>query len=711
MKKILSLFALLMTIVIGAKAADESAILYWESSQTSANSIQIGDFTIAITGNTGKNWSNGNGDITIGSTSYKTLKNSNGAQNTITCPDGYVATGITFYAVTNDGSTKGKLSELDGTPCTDEVSSLKDYSNPTVISKNIEEKESFTFTFSTKQVCFIAVVTYKAKEAHTTPFITKEPEDVVYEAGSTVYPEMSVTAQASDAGGALSYEWYANLGAPVDVKLSTLVGELAQNATIKYADLKDLVAPYVKPGFSLTMRCEVTEEGITDPVSSQSASVDVVVAKPVVSPASGTAFGESITMTATCVTEGAVVQYLDGNEWKPVGEGVEFTETVDDLRVKAVYEPEPGTSQTSEEVYVTYIKFTPEALSSISDATTWTLTNNLDEVKLSDATTPKKYDDFYTYNDVATLTDRVLPADFSGSTLAFSGEYPFRGSNGAQNCNLQFITTVPGTVSIEFSNTGGSNDKRWVKVNETVGTVEAKGTTHRTEDFTVGAGLVTISHVKEDGSPSGGLRFYTVTFTPGAEDVPVALINGDGYATYSYTKSVQLKEEYADDVKIYYGSSLTADALTLTEIEQKIIPAETGVIIAVNPDAGIDEVQFDLFDSADVPYIEINFLRPTTTANGKADPKKPTDGSPAALTLDGNVFKTFVGDEFNDYKAYISIDDLPSESNSLNIVFQDSETAVKAITEVNEAVEAPVKVVKNGQLYIGNYNVAGQQVK
>ena len=157
MKKLITLTALLLCAVVSTWA-DEAVIYYADKS---ANSITVNNFTIAITGNSGKNWSNGNGKITYSDNSYTTLKNSNGAQNTITCPDGYVATNITFYVTTNDDKTAGKLTEIDGTSCNDEVSSKKDYSNPTVISKDIANKSSFTFTFSTKQVCFIAVVTYK----------------------------------------------------------------------------------------------------------------------------------------------------------------------------------------------------------------------------------------------------------------------------------------------------------------------------------------------------------------------------------------------------------------------------------------------------------------------------------------------------------------------------------------------------------------------
>ena len=176
MKKLFTLLTLLVAIVTGANA--DEAILSWYmgadgAAATGANSITgasgcaAEDFTIAITSNTGKSWSNGNGDITYNNTTYKTLKNSNGAQNTITCPSGKVATKVKFLVTTNADSS-GKLSEIDGTSCDDVVTSTQNYSNPTEITKDINNKSSFTFTFSTKQVCFIAIVTY-----------TDAPQDIV----------------------------------------------------------------------------------------------------------------------------------------------------------------------------------------------------------------------------------------------------------------------------------------------------------------------------------------------------------------------------------------------------------------------------------------------------------------------------------------------------------------------------------------------------
>ena len=149
----------------------DTAVLSWYMGEngtaaTSANSItgatgcDAEGFTIAISGNDTKTWANGNGDITYNAKTYKTLKNSNGTQNTITLPEGMYASKVEFYATAN-ADANAVLSEFNGAACSDVVSSQKDYTDPTYISKTLSTPvNSFTFTFSTKQVCFIAIVTY-----------------------------------------------------------------------------------------------------------------------------------------------------------------------------------------------------------------------------------------------------------------------------------------------------------------------------------------------------------------------------------------------------------------------------------------------------------------------------------------------------------------------------------------------------------------------
>ena len=165
-------FTLAFTAVLSAGVWADTAVLSWKmgvngTDATAANSITgaagcaAEGWTIAITGKTDKEWNAGNGKIFLNGDSVMTLKNSKGAQNTITLPEGLYASKIEFYAVTNDSTAKGVLTEVDGVACKDSVESLKDYDHPTYIAKELETPTGkFTFTFKNKQVCFIAVVTY-----------------------------------------------------------------------------------------------------------------------------------------------------------------------------------------------------------------------------------------------------------------------------------------------------------------------------------------------------------------------------------------------------------------------------------------------------------------------------------------------------------------------------------------------------------------------
>ena len=166
------IFTFAVAALFSASMLADTAILSWQLGDNgayaeAANSITgaagslAEGWTIAITGNTSKNWSAGNGKFFLNGDSIMTLKNSNGAQNTVTLPEGLYASQVEFYVVNNNDSEKGILKEFDGETLKDSVHSLNDYDNPTIIVKTLETpKNEFTFTFATKQVCFIAIVTY-----------------------------------------------------------------------------------------------------------------------------------------------------------------------------------------------------------------------------------------------------------------------------------------------------------------------------------------------------------------------------------------------------------------------------------------------------------------------------------------------------------------------------------------------------------------------
>lgn len=177
---------------------------------TVANNIWYGNgtnlaagFTIQITSNLGKAYTAqdpSNGKFSLGTS----FKNSNGAQNTITLPTGYTATSVKFY-VTANADDDAKLSEINGTSCNDAVTSHKDGANPTVITKSFDDPvNTFTFTFSTKQVMFVAEVTYTAPTNDPPSFTTDLQSSYDVTVGRNV--TLSVSAK-----GATSYQWYSNV--------------------------------------------------------------------------------------------------------------------------------------------------------------------------------------------------------------------------------------------------------------------------------------------------------------------------------------------------------------------------------------------------------------------------------------------------------------------------------------------------------------------
>lgn len=90
----------------GVTGETSKVILFYPDGAEGANAMDLQEgFKIAITGNAEKNLSSGN-DITVGGSAYKSIKISNGAQNTLTLPEGKVATKITLYSYVNHNESK-----------------------------------------------------------------------------------------------------------------------------------------------------------------------------------------------------------------------------------------------------------------------------------------------------------------------------------------------------------------------------------------------------------------------------------------------------------------------------------------------------------------------------------------------------------------------------------------------------------------------------
>ena len=98
MKKIFTLIA--VAVMAMSVHAQEKVIVSFDG-KDAANLVEFeGGYSLQITGNTTKNLSGGN-SIKVNDENKKTIKLSNGAQNTLTLPAGKGASKITFYSYIN----------------------------------------------------------------------------------------------------------------------------------------------------------------------------------------------------------------------------------------------------------------------------------------------------------------------------------------------------------------------------------------------------------------------------------------------------------------------------------------------------------------------------------------------------------------------------------------------------------------------------------
>ncbi|MBR4572983.1 MAG: BACON domain-containing protein [Prevotella sp.] len=175
-------------------------------------------------------------------------------------------------------------------------------------------------------------------------------------------------------------------------------------------------------------------------------------------------------------------------------------------------------------------------------------------------------------------------------------------------------------------------------------------------------------------------------------------LNANGYATYSNAEDFEFAGADA------YGMTLTTEALSSTKVTSGKVAAGEGVLFKGEANAKVA-----IINTTGAEEISDNDLMGTTPATG--DAPAPDYTNHKYFVLKGNQFVPYqTASTFAANKAYFEVAK-DFSAQSLDITFDDAPTAVEAVAEAKVNVNVPVKVIKNGQLFIGNYNVAGQQVK
>ena len=167
------------------------------------------------------------------------------------------------------------------------------------------------------------------------------------------------------------------------------------------------------------------------------------------------------------------------------------------------------------------IKYTRQAateLAPISESTTWDFTKTgATTIQLSETTLPTKTQEFV-YADLLTNPDE----SFNAAALAGIQEYVVRDGKFAQGSQLRFVTTVPGTLEVVYSNTGNrteEGDRRFLVVNgEKIGEGSMKSNETVTEsNIAVAAGEVALTGLLQKDESAQYLRFYKIVFTKSEE--------------------------------------------------------------------------------------------------------------------------------------------------------------------------------------------------
>ena len=175
-------------------------------------------------------------------------------------------------------------------------------------------------------------------------------------------------------------------------------------------------------------------------------------------------------------------------------------------------------------------------------------------------------------------------------------------------------------------------------------------------------------------------------------------VGTEGVATYVTNNAIDFTG--VTDLTAYIATSNNNDYV-FTEAVTGIVPGGTALLIK-GASASIPMVQAT---STSVATLEGNILK---ASDGKIEGDESTI---YAFSKTNKKFqKVATGVKIPSGKAYLVIESGEAPT-ALDVQFDGEATAVEAIAEAQAEAVAPVKVIKNGKLFIGNYNVAGQLVK
>ena len=347
-----------------------------------------------------------------------------------------------------------------------------------------------------------------------------------------------------------------------------------------------------------------------------------------------------------------------------------------------------------------------EASINISDGATYVLSGNTLTVTAEDETTSKEF----TINAVE-ITPLTVTADVTENfTEVPSWVFNLYGYDSTKGLKFAKAVNDAGNMRIAKGNT---RQYYFIGAAKSL-TLTQTGTTRKVNVYVNGTkvisdtnndalGAITLDEtapnlviVEAAAGTNGDGGFSAYAIEAAAATTEAIEIPSDGVLTYVTTNALDFSSVNGA-FTAYVPTGVNTAKTKVNTAEVTTVPAGTALLL--KGAAGIYNV--NIAASAEEPEANIFQVSNGSVTGGDnifaySKTNKKFQKVNASVTIPAG-------------KCYLTIAGVSGDA--LDLDFEGEATAVEAIAEANAEAAAPVKVIKNGKLYIGNFNVAGQQVK
>ena len=305
-------------------------------------------------------------------------------------------------------------------------------------------------------------------------------------------------------------------------------------------------------------------------------------------------------------------------------------------------------------------------------------------------------------------------ATFNSQALLFYGEN-VRATEGGRNYasvgHIKFNVTVPGRVTVEWSDNGGNS--RRLKINDAMDESSTSKTDVRTFSAIVPAGEVTLMGVKSDGTNSNQyIRISKIIFTAEPDHERNVVIGNMGTVCLP-------NPSRAFGVKVYElagkgeGCKVQFDELAENEVLEA---GKAYVLVMTDTKAKFFYTSNEGVDEPDLTTAMKGNLGETITFQPYAEAARNV-----VFFKDNAMWNAYeTGLKVTQYRAYLQYDEVgvttasPALGRRRVTLDMHGQNTATGMDELN-ASETPVKVLINGQIYILRgeqmFDVTGKLVK